>query len=189
MAEYYCTLDEVKAALRETTETDDALIEQAINAASRAIEQVTGHTYYATSATRYYRNASIYGQMLLLDADLLAVTTLTNGDAVVIGSTYYWLLPRNDPPYRGIQLKSTTFWNLSTADAEVSIAGSWGSASTPPANVRSACVLMAERLYRRRDAPFGIVGGSDVVAAVYIAKSDPDVKLLLEFEINRQGIW
>jgi hypothetical protein len=190
MAESYCTLDEVKASLDESETTDDALIEQSIAAASRAIEQTTNRLYYATTATRYYRGSSLSGALLFLDGDLLSVSTLTNANGLAITSGYYILLPRNQgPPYTAIELKSTKSWAFTSSDSEISVAGSWGNAATPPENVRQACVFIARQLYLRRLAPFGALGGNNVVHAVHIAENDPDIQLLLRGQSNYQGLY
>ena len=46
----YCTLAEVKGALRVTDTLDDLLIEQSINAASRMIDQYCNRNFYSGSA-------------------------------------------------------------------------------------------------------------------------------------------
>lgn len=61
--------------------------------------------------------------------------------------------------------------------------------TTVPAEVVEAAVLLANKLIVRvRQAPFGIVmAGADVGVAMRIAKSDPDVAMLLE-ELTREAI-
>jgi hypothetical protein len=53
----YCTLADVKAALRITDTIDDALIENSINSASRMIDQYCNRYFYSTPAgeVRYYK--------------------------------------------------------------------------------------------------------------------------------------
>jgi len=47
----YCTLAEVKAALRLTDSTDDTLLEKSIEGASRRIDGYCGRFFYQTTKT------------------------------------------------------------------------------------------------------------------------------------------
>ena len=47
----YCTLAELKSALRITDSTDDTLLENAIESASRRIDGYTGRFFYVMSQT------------------------------------------------------------------------------------------------------------------------------------------
>ena len=67
----YATLPEVKAELRLTTTVDDARIERAIEAASRAIDNATLRRFYTTSGEqRIFRS---WGATALVD-DAQSVT-------------------------------------------------------------------------------------------------------------------
>lgn len=46
--------------------------------------------------------------------------------------------------------------------------------------VHEAALLMTERLHKRKDAIFGIVGSAEMGQLVAIAKQDPDVKMLMQ---------
>lgn len=48
-----------------------------------------------------------------------------------------------------------------------------------PAPVVEALLIQAVRLFKRKDTPFGVVGGSDLSAPMNIPALDPDVKRLL----------
>ena len=58
----YCTLADVKAALRITDTIDDSLLEQSINSASRMIDQYCNRYFYSTAAgeVRYYQAEDSY---------------------------------------------------------------------------------------------------------------------------------
>lgn len=92
--------DEAKVASTDTT--DDSLLMDALRHCSERWQQETGKQFTAYSETRYFdalslwQGGSLHGYELLLDKPLLSVTTLTNGNAVVIDSADYLLLPRND---------------------------------------------------------------------------------------------
>lgn len=47
-----------------------------------------------------------------------------------------------------------------------------------PANVERGAVMMAGRLFRRRESPAGVAAFGDM-GAVYVMRNDPDVAMLL----------
>lgn len=111
---------------------DDALIVQLIATAT-----AMAHGYCARSFVPY-RQARVYDATgehidpineLLLDADLLAVTSVTNGDGTTVTGDQYVLRPANAWPKRAIKLKASS--NLTwTYDGDweqaISIEGVWG---------------------------------------------------------------
>lgn len=135
--------------------TDNDLLQDAIDDAVAEIESETGKSFEARAETRYYDRSAVEGLVLKLDDDLIAVTTLTEGDenSTVIPNTEYWLLPRNDgPPYRKIKLKADSDYSWDwTTDGEISVAGSWGFSSTSPDNIRRAVLVLAAYFYRQKD--------------------------------------
>jgi len=50
----YCSLAEIKSALRITDSVDDSLLELSVNAASREIDGYCERVFYASSTTRIY---------------------------------------------------------------------------------------------------------------------------------------
>ena len=61
----------------------------------------------------------------------------------------------------------------------VEIIGKFGYSSTTPANIEEACLLMAERLFKRKDAVFGITGSPEMGVLRQILRDDPEIKTLL----------
>src|SRR3990167_8242353 len=98
----YATLTDYKVfvtARGQTASTDaadDGVIVDLLEAASRYLDNQTRRQFYPTIETRLYDVPA--DRELWLDADLLSLTTLTNGDASVITSNYS-LLSNNNPPY------------------------------------------------------------------------------------------
>ena len=142
-----------------TDKIDDDVLDSLITAASRYIDGETRRTFYARTETRYFsvpdREQQSDTRKLWLDDDLLTITTLTNGDATVLTSADYNLLPRNETPKYAIQLKdsSDVIWEVnssSSAEFVISIAGTWGYSSTTPADIALACKLIVESAYRNR---------------------------------------
>lgn len=153
----YATLAEFKALLviTSTDATDDAVIENAIEAASRFIDGKTGRRFYAVTETRYFDIPEEGSRLLKLDEDLISITTLTNGDGTVITSSYYNLVPKNSSPYCGVKMKESSiyYWCQDTdgnTEDVISIAGSWGFAATAPDDVKEACLQIALAAYKRK---------------------------------------
>lgn len=151
----YATLVEYKAWKSTTSidATDDVVIEQCIEAASRYIDNETGWTFYARTETRYYDTPG--SRLLKLDDGLLTITTLTNGDGNTIASTEYNLWPKNSPPYSEIRLKasSSTLWKMDSdgnTEAVIDVAGTWGYVATAPHDIRQVCLMIAHNMDARR---------------------------------------
>ncbi|MDO8704075.1 MAG: phage head-tail connector protein [Sulfuricaulis sp.] len=49
-----------------------------------------------------------------------------------------------------------------------------------PQPVVEACMIQTSRIFRRKDAPFGITGSAEFGQATFIARLDPDVRTLLD---------
>ncbi len=153
----YTSLAAVKAELGipPTVTTEDAILNAKIAEAQAEIERQSGRRFEALTATRNY-NAFYEGfslidrSLLLLDDDLLTVTSLTNGDSTVIPSGGYWLEPQNAAFYTSIRLKSSYAWTFDT-DGQISIAGTWGHSTTAPADIAGICKELAIALYRLKD--------------------------------------
>ena len=166
---------------------DDPLLESLIEAASRAIDAYCGRRFYAATTTRYYEMDAVDGDYLRLDDDLLTITTLTNGDdsSTTISSSYYWLWPRQGgPPYHSIRLKEsgTTVYDWEVdSDYFISVAGTWGWASTTPDNIKHACIRYAAYMYHQKDAGVYDVTTFPADGVITVPQGIPrDVKILLD---------
>ena len=107
----YARLTELKNDLGIDTDTtdDDVLLQAYLDEATAAIDTYTNRNFEPQTQTRYYERDALDDDRftLIVDRDLLDVTTLTNGDsgATPIPNTEYWLVPRNLTPKFGIRLK------------------------------------------------------------------------------------
>lgn len=168
----YCTLSQVKNLINSqglsTDTVDDSVINDMITRASGAIDQYCDRHFYPYTETRYYNVPDPRGPSdpleLLLDEDLLSITTLTNGEGTVISASDYNLLPRNGLPKYSILIipTSNTRWKpASSGNAEyvISLAGSWGyvvRTATDPFSLRvvaiteGACLEIVRDVYRQR---------------------------------------
>ena len=183
----YATLNELKASLRITDSVDDALLELAIESASREIDSSCERTFYNMgTATRYFvAQDAFYTEI----DDLISITHLKtdpdgDGSYTITWSTSdYQLEPLNGfvggiiSPATGIRAKDTYLFPLEEGEALVEVRGVWGWSATPVA-VKQATIIMASRLYKRNDSPLGVAGFGDI-GVVRVAKLDPDVEALI----------
>jgi hypothetical protein len=133
MRNAYCNLTEFLQWITPTDTSpdvvDDSVIAFILDAVSRYIDNETRREFYPRIETRSYSIPN--GRQLLLDKDLLELTTLTNGDDNEITSTYYNLIPKNSTPHYAVKLKSpmSVTWEYdSNADDEyvIDVTGVWG---------------------------------------------------------------
>jgi hypothetical protein len=187
----YCTLADVKSALRITDAVDDSLIELSIEAASREIDGYCQRAFYPTTGTRVFNSTS---SLLCETDDIISVTTLkTSNDGVSYNDTWavsdFQLEPLNGvtaglaQPYtriRAIGALVFPIWAVTgtyTNFAGVQVAGVFGWASVPTA-VKQATILLAMRQFKRYDSPLGVAGFGDI-GVMRVGRVDPDVEALL----------
>lgn len=131
----YCTLADYKAYITpagqvlEYSTADDAVLEKLIVRASRRIDDLCNRVFYPRIATLYFDVPD--ADDLWFGDDLLAVTTLTNGDTNTIASTEYKLLPANEYPKYALKLKqsSSYIWEEDSSgntEQVISLLGYWG---------------------------------------------------------------
>jgi hypothetical protein len=184
----YCTLAEVKAALRLNDNADDGLIEKAIEGASRRIDGVTGRWFYKTAATAVsqYPVDSYNVSVQDMANTTIIVKTDDDGDGTFentwIQGTDYQLEPLNaglnGRPYRRIvAIGGKTFPLQYNPDpALVQVTAEWGWQEVPD-DVREAAILLSIRGFARYNAALGVVGFADM--AIQVRAVDPDVRDLL----------
>jgi len=183
----YATLDEVKAILRLTDATDDTLLENAIESASRRVDGFCGRFFYQQSAT-----IALFAwdaHRLPLINDLVSITTLKtddNGDGSFettwTTNVDYRLEPLDTVlqtrPYRRVTaIGAKTFPLFAVPNlAGCQVNGTWGWSSVPD-DVAEATKLLAIRHFARYNAALGVVGFADM--AIQVRAVDPDVRDLL----------
>lgn len=190
----YATLAQVKGALRITDNVDDALLEMAIESASRLIDGYTYRYFYnAGTATRNFAAEDSY--LVNID-DLVSISELKSTDE--IGSEYttwlatdYQLQPVNGKqdglniPYTSILAVDDKLFNTLGSQALVRITGVWGWSAVPIA-VTQATIIQSSRIYKRLDSPLGVAGFGDLGAIRVGRALDPDVEqLVMPYRIMR----
>lgn len=180
----YCNLQEVKNALRISDSADDALLENAIEGASRRIDGYCGRRFYQqTQAISLFARDSY--TLPVID-DLVSVTTLKTDDdgdgtfeTTWTAGTDYQLEPLDrsltGQPIRTVTAIGGKTFPLFTVPAlpSAQINGVWGWSAIPD-DVREACVLLAMRGFARYNAALGVVGFADM--AIQVRAVDPDVR-------------
>jgi hypothetical protein len=178
----YLTLDELKKylgiALAETQ--DDDLLLSLIKSAQGEIDTHCGRRFEGATFTRYYGPGSLSGVLLNLDADLLSVSALVNGDGATLAANDYLLWPRNTLPAWGLRLKSSKVWAFRDPDSEITVTGQWGYSTTPPEEVVQATRRLAGYMYRQKDAQVFDVTAQPNMGVITVPQGMPsDVKILL----------
>lgn len=170
-----------------TATENDAYIELAVEAASRAIDDYCGRRFYASSTdeTRYFTAAA---PTRVYTDDIISVTSLATDEdgsrawATTWTTSDYDLLPFNESPYTIVQVTPLGDYSFPRAPKAVKIVGKFGfcALADVPKVVKEACMLYAVRLYKRtKEAPFGVVGSTEMGQSIVIPKLDPDIELLL----------
>ena len=186
----YCSLADLKAALRVQDSIDDSLLELAIESASREIDGACERVFYSTSGTRVYAPTNIF---TVTTDDIISVTTLkSSSDGVTYDITWatsdYQLEPLNGvagglvTPFTRIRATGNylmpsfsvgTFYEL---EALIQVVGVFGWSAVPAA-IRQATVILAMRLFKRLDAPLGMI--SNDLGSMRVGRFDPDVEALV----------
>ncbi len=185
----YLTLSEIRGwvGLPDTHTADDVRLEEAINAASRYIDDLCGRRFYANTAdeTRYYtatREDRLTGRDGL--DDIYAITTLKtdeDGDRTYETTwavTDYDLLPLNaaldGEPYTRIETSPDGDYSFPTHAKGVQIVGKFGWNSCP-AVVKRACYILAAYLWKQKDTPLGVQGTTEL-GNIYV---EPRVNMMM----------
>lgn len=189
----YVDLVLLRTALGIPDDDDNALLQLAIDAASAIIDQHTGRSFADESdgttgvAKVFYPDSP---SSLTLAPDIRTVRGVavdSHGDltfATTLTATDYLLMPAQPFPDAGIYQHLAIAPGSSKAfslGAQVRVTGDWGytvGGYAPPA-VQQACLLQASRLFKRREAPFGILQTVDLGQFTRISQADPDVQALL----------
>lgn len=145
---------------------DDAVIDDILTDASRAVDHYCGRQFYASAETLYLDAQA--DRLLWFGRDVLSVQGASDGTGAAIAAGNYYLWPRGANSYAGIALKesaSAGWYAASTGDTEgvITIAASVGycnraasAASDPQANLEvignthRATLIRAAIDYRNR---------------------------------------
>lgn len=182
----YCSLQDVKNALRITDSVDDTLLELAVETASRQIDDYCERVFYTASATRYYVPRDSY---VTETDDIVSITSVKTSSAA--DGTYDVTWNASDyqtEPVNGLaggisfpitQLRAVDTYLFPTAGGEttVQIVGTFGWSAVPTA-IKYATILLSSRLFKRMDSPLGVAGIGDI-GVIRVSRIDPDIDALI----------
>jgi len=196
----YCEVEELAEWNTASSLTATDNLERAINAASRAIDQYCQRHFYqdgtiASPVARKFVSPCDY-RLLKLGAfnDLASATLTLKTDSAGDGTfettwsaSDYELQPINpsagpEPrPYTALYASGSRRFPSATSSgssARIEITGIWGWPAVPQ-SVNQACLILAARMYKRKDSPEGVSGWGDFGFS-RVVRTDPDVTALLD---------
>lgn len=186
MANEYATLAQLRRRARVSDPSEDTELSERLTAASRQVDRDTGRRYWLDSVASS-RVINPLGRVVAeRDGEVLLVPDIgsSTGLVVEVGSGSSWsaltvgtdveLQPTDaldeDEPVTAL-LRSWGRWTASPV-SRVRVTALWGWPAVP-AGITEATLLMALRLYRRRDSPEGLAGAGELgVATVLSYDSD-----------------
>lgn len=172
--------------LRVEDGVDEAAMDLAIAAASRAVDEACHRQFGTVTGSRIYSARVDWDGRRVVDVDDLQSVTSVEVDWAADGgfattlSDGYALGPANAAivglPYTQLVVRAA----LPTARDSVRVTGTWGWASVPEA-IKAATYIQASRFLARRNSPFGVAGSPDTGSELrLLAKVDPDVAVMLK---------
>jgi hypothetical protein len=195
----YATLAQFKAAVGITDSTDDAALQNVLDATDTLIDLYCDRkTGFGTATETRYYTAEDY-EYVLTD-DFVSVTTLqTDDDAngtyetTWTSGTDYVLAPRNASldgfPYTEIDTSVTWPRNFpKDVYLGVKVTGVFGFPSVPSAVVQAE-IIQAGAVWNSRTAPFGVIGSADLGGILRMSRAlHPEAALILEPYRKRSGL-
>lgn len=193
----YCTLAELKTRISNISGTaSDSMLEGVIEAVSREIDNYCRRRFYSEEETRYYtaEHSNLLmvediGTALVGTAAAVTVQTDEDGDRtyeITWEADDFDLWPYNDTPHMELHLTPNGTYTFPVGVAKgVKVTAHFGyvygtSSGDAPRDVQEACLIQSFRIWKRKDAPFGVAGSAEMGQMIVLPKVDPDVALLLD---------
>lgn len=185
----YCTLAEVKAALRITDTIDDSLLEMSVESASRLIDGYANRSFYsAGTASRYFVADNDFLTYIDDAVTITEIATDSSADGtydIIWQASDYQLEPLNGrvdglpAPYNAIRAIGDYTFPIWGGEGLVKVTGTWGF-STVPVTVKQAAIIQASRIFKRLDSPLGVLSSPDLGYIRVSSRLDPDVAMLID---------
>jgi len=176
----YATLTQIKNYMSISDNTDNDLLEDLIESASRSIDRMANRRFYldVTASARLYR---AYSDIFVYVDDIGTTSNLSVALDINGNGTYTKTLTLNqdyilDPltasslgrPFTQLTMVSNTeTWPIFPGLTQnglrpgVQVTARWGWPSVPD-DINMACLILTADLYKRKDAPGGILGLGDL---------------------------
>lgn len=186
----YATLAELKTQLRLTTSTDDVELQDRLDAAKNRIDKDCGRTFDVFTGSATQREYAITNEFTLIVDDFAAATDLAvaigSATGSAVASTNYRIKPDNNLAKLEaawiLETRGTYRWLLGRQTAYVTARWGW---PTVPDAIHDANLLLAARLFKRKDTPWGVAGSGDM-GLIRIAATDSDYRALIDGYIRPQ---
>lgn len=194
----YTSASTLKTALGITDSNDDTRLAAIVTAVSRTIDLFTNRQFgiVASAEARVYDPKSD-GQSRVPIDDLANTTNLVVVRAAKPGDTFdvtltidddFELLPLNAAamgvPYTGLH-----FFTRPAGSPRYKVTGNYGWTTVPTA-IAEAAFLQSLRLFKRKDAPFGVTGSPELGSELrLLERLDPDVAVLIRRYIRPAGAF
>jgi hypothetical protein len=153
----YPTLAQLKVFLGITLTTEDTVLQQFLDGAKDEFERDCNRVFVAPAAAarNFWARApwvTMGRRRLTFFADLLAVTSVVNGDGAVIAAAQYELQPNRGAPYCSLTLYEESGYRFTQVGVTpIVVTATWGYASTCPAAVFLAIMQLASVNYHERN--------------------------------------
>lgn len=176
----YATLTQIKNYLSISDSTDNDLLEDLVESSSRSIDRIANRRFYAdaNASARKYR---AYSDVFLYTDDISSTSGLVVKIDEAGNGTYTQTLTLDtdfilDPltasalgrPFTQLTMVSNTeTWPIFPGLMQnglrpgVEVTAKWGWPSVPD-DITTACLILTADLYKRKDAPGGVLGLGDL---------------------------
>jgi hypothetical protein len=192
----YVDKDDLKGMIGLTGSGQDNNIDNAINASSRLIDQITGRHFYKSESVQV-KHFTPNNEYILDVPDIANTTGLIvqldttddgSHDKTITLDTDFYLKALNvtdmegdyNIPYQSLVILDRRSSERFDPDIvkQVKITAIWGWENIPDA-IKQATLLQASRLWKRKDSPFSTYGSSETGEMELFQKMDPDAKTLV----------
>ena len=180
-----------RAELKERVEGDQNLgsdfddrLDDLIEVVQAAVETFTGRVW--EDPPEEARTFKPRGTGRVLDIDeatsINTVEERRNFGSWETVSTDDWELFASGKYLDSLARKTGAWPCSSVGEPTVRVTAIWASTSSPPADVKEACLLLGDRLFQRPEAALGFTSGGIETAIFTITRNDPDFFNLLQFK-------
>lgn len=184
----YVELALVKDALKITDSDRDDLLNGAIAAASQSIDRLTGRRFDLDESASARRFAPSRTTVLSREGERLLVPDIGSDDGLVVevGRDPDWTDITDDVEFEPLNAldESEPYTSVLHEDSRFSrwrrvrVTARWGWPVVPDV-VEQAALIQAQRLFKRKDSPEGVLGSAEW-GTVRVSRIDPDVAALIQ---------
>ena len=196
----YATVTEIKTSLNKTDNTDDGVLVQLLDAASENIDRFCnrpdGFMADTTATARLYRGSGTGWQRIdeFVEVSTVKVKPSSTSSYETWTSSDYLecagdeRFPNYNPtvqgkPYDALRVDPNGDYTIFYQDGTyptVEITAKWGYATQVPYSIKTACIMQAERWYKRMKSGMSdTLASAEIGMLMYTRSLDPDIQRLL----------